>query len=337
MSMFKALRIHQDQQAFHTQVANCATEELPEVGVLIRVHYSALNYKDMLAMMGHKGIAERYPHTPGIDAAGIVVESQHADYRPGDAVIVTGFELGTRVWGGLSELIRVPGIWIVRCPEGLSLFDAMAYGTAGLTAAMCVDSLLQVGVSADLGPVAVSGATGGVGCLAVNLLAKLGFEVIALTRKVQAQDFLKSQNFLRSIGAQQVLDTTEFATTQTKALLKERWIGAVDCVGGDVLMNILKSTIYGGSVACCGMALSAEFNGSVYPFILRGINLLGIDCAQLPIEVRLQLWTSLSNEWRLADMDKLVTTITLSQVADLAANLQEGQLQGRYVVDLRSA
>jgi alcohol dehydrogenase len=330
MSMFKALRVQQNQQDFQASVANCEIDELPETGVLVRVHYSALNYKDMLAMEGHKGIAEQYPHTPGIDAAGIVMESSHADFRVGDAVIVTGFELGTRIWGGFSELIRVPATWLVACPLGLSLFEAMAYGTAGLTAAMCVDSLLQVGVSADLGPVAVSGATGGVGSLAVSLLTKLGFEVIALTQKTHEREFLLN------LGARDVIDSQAFAQPESKGLLKQRWIGAVDCVGGDVLMNLLKSTIYGGSVACCGMALSAQFNGSVYPFILRGVNLLGIDCAQLPIDVRLQLWNSLANEWRLDSLVQQVATVTLSQVPELAARMRAAQLKGRYVVDLRS-
>lgn len=330
MTMFKALRVQQNQQGFHASIASCAIDELPEVGVLVRVHYSALNYKDMLAIEGHKGIAEQYPHTPGIDAAGIVMESSHANFRVGDAVIVTGFDLGTRVWGGLSELIRVPAAWLVPCPAGLSLFEAMAYGTAGLTAAMCVDSLLQVGVSEDLGPVAVSGATGGVGSLAVSLLTKLGFEVIALTRKANEREFLLS------LGASDVIDSQTFAQAETKGLLKQRWIGAVDCVGGEVLMNLLKSTIYGGSVACCGMALSAQFNGSVYPFILRGVNLLGIDCAQLPIEVRVQLWNSLASEWRLETLAKQVTTVALSQVAELAVRMRGAQLKGRYVVDLRT-
>ncbi len=331
MSMFKALRIQKNQQSFQTNVANCAIEELPETGVLIRVHYSALNYKDMLAMEGHKGIVEQYPHTPGIDAAGIVMESSSANFRIGDAVIVTGFDLGTRVWGGLSELIRVPANWLVHCPTGLSLFEAMAYGTAGLTASMCVDSLLQVGVSADLGPVAVSGATGAVGSLAVSLLVKLGFEVIAITRKAQGREFL------HHLGAAEVLDAQAFLQPESKGLLKQRWIGAIDCVGGDLLMNLLKSTIYGGSVACCGMALSAQFTGSVYPFILRGINLLGIDCAQLPIDVRLQLWNSLANEWRLEGIEKQVSTINLSQVVEVSLRMRAAQLQGRYVVDLRSA
>lgn len=330
MSMFKAFRIQQDTQGLHADVANCAIEDLSEVGVLIRVHYSALNYKDLLAVDGHKGIAESYPHTPGIDAAGIVIESEHASYRPGDAVIVTGFDLGTRVWGGLSELIRVPAHWLVPCPPALSLLDAMAYGTAGLTAALCVDSLLQVGVSPELGSIAVSGATGGVGSLAIQLLVLQGFKVTALTRKAQEEDYLLA------LGASEVINAELLQQANTKGLLKERWIGAIDCVGGDLLMNVLKSIIYGGSVACCGMASSAQFAGSVYPFILRGVNLLGIECAQLPMEVREQLWASLANEWRLTDLHKWVTCINLSGVNNALAAMREGRSRGRIVVDLRA-
>lgn len=330
MEYYTALEVTETEGEFKQQIVELPLETLPEGDLLIRVHYSSLNYKDMLSATGHAGITKSYPHTPGIDAAGVVVESRSGQFRPGDEVIVTGFDLGCNTRGGLGQLIRVPASWAVSLPKSMSLMESMAYGTAGLTAALCVDSLMQVGITPSQGEVLVTGATGGVGSIAIMLLAKLNFDIIAATGK--AND---ASEYLQELGVKEIINRSELEGVQQKGLLSERWLGAVDTVGGEILMNVLKSVRYGGSVACCGMASSPYFSGNVFPFILRGVNLLGVDSSHLPMEVRLQMWESLCHEWKLKQLESIVQVVPLEKLPELIDQLKAGQILGRIVVDLR--
>lgn len=330
MEQFKALRVTENEGAYHADVQMMALEDLPHGEVTIRVHYSSLNYKDMLAIQGNKGVAATYPHTPGIDCAGVVMDSSVDTVAVGDEVVVTGYALGMSVPGGFGQMVRVPADWVIKRPAALSLFETMAYGTAGVTAAMCVDSLVEIGITPAFGEVLVTGATGAVGSLAVMLLHHLGYRTVAMTGKPDAAPYL------RALGADEVIDRESLSEPVKKGLLSERWGAAVDTVGGDILMNVLKSIKYGGSVACCGLASSAEFTGYVYPFILRGVNLLGVDSAQLPREFRELVWQRLSGEWRLSHLDSVIKKVGLTGVLDAAAQMRAGKLTGRVVVDLNA-
>ncbi len=328
METFKALQVIKAESGFELEFVQKSVTALPEGEVTIRVHYSSLNYKDMLAVQGQKGIAKCYPHTPGIDCAGVVMESHAEGFNVGDEVFVTGFGLGMTTSGGFSEMVRVPAAWVLHKPQGLSLYETMCYGTAGLTAAMCVDSLIQVGITPVLGDVLVSGATGAVATFVIMLLDKLDFSVVAATGKTNAKEYLTD------IGAAEVIARSELEQGQEKGLLKERWVAAVDTVGGDILAGILKSICYGGSVACCGMAASPIFSASLFPFILRGINLLGVDSAELPMEVRQQMWQTLSDQWRLPKLETVIQQISLEQLPTFVAKMKSGELMGRVVVRL---
>ncbi len=294
--------------------------ELTSPGVLMRVQYSSLNYKDALAARGDPGIVKRFPHVPGIDAAGVL-----ADDPAAGPVLVTGYGLGTEVWGGFGDYVRVPEDWLVPIPDGLSVRDSMILGTAGLTAALSVDALLQAGLDPAAGEVLVTGATGGVGSLAVMLLARLGFSVVALTRKPAAEAYLQG------LGAARV-QVARSAPAPAKALHKAQWAGAIDTVGGETLAFVLKGVGYGGAVAACGMAGGADFPGSVYPFILRGVRLFGIDSVQCPHAVREDLWRRLAGPWRparLADIERVVDRRDLDTAI---AALLDGERTGRTLV-----
>lgn len=305
-------------------------EDLPAGDVLVKVSYSSLNFKDGLSSTGVKGVTRQYPHTPGIDAVGVVVSSESGLFDPEDQVIVTGYDLGMNTAGGYGEYIRVPADWLVRKPEGLTDKECMSLGTAGITAAMCVDSLWQVGVRPEQGEILVTGATGGVGVIAISLLKKLGFDVVAGTGKIDQKDFLAS------LGAGEFIGRDELNAGADRAMLKERWAGVIDTVGGDILFNAVKSTRYGGSVACCGMAASANFSANVFPFIIRGINLLGVDSVELPLDVKESLWHMLANEWKLDNFDKLSREIGLDGLLPEIDKILKGQQVGRVVVRLEA-
>ncbi|GAB5500034.1 MAG: YhdH/YhfP family quinone oxidoreductase [Pseudohongiellaceae bacterium] len=313
---------------YAAELTTLDTENLPAGEVLIEVAYSSVNYKDALSAAGNKGVTRNYPHTPGIDAAGKVVETSVDSLQAGDEVIVTGYDLGMNTSGGFGQYIRVPAAWVVRKPEGLSLRDSMALGTAGLTAALCVDKLLRSGLQPDQGAVLVSGATGGVGSLAVALLSKLGFSVTASTGKAEAADWL------RNLGADDVIDRQELTDESSRPLLKERWAGAIDVAGGATLFNIIKSLHYGGSVAACGLVHSPAFAATVLPFILRGVNLLGVDSVELPLATKQEMWNRLASNWQLPGLDSMVQQITLAQLAESLDKVLKGQAQGRYLLDL---
>ena len=312
--------------AIRRGMARRAISDLPAGEVLIRVQFSSLNYKDALACEAHPGIVRKLPHVPGIDAAGTVVESSNPHVRLGEAVIVTGNDLGSGHWGGWAQFIRVPAAWVVPLPDGLSLKDSMILGTAGFTAAQCVQAIVHNGVAPDSGEIVVTGATGGVGCLAVKLLAKLGYTVVAVTGKRQLETRLKSWGAARVIGREEVLKPTD------RPLLSARWAGAVDTVGGDTLTTIIRETKPYGVVSACGLVGGEKLDLTVHPFILRGVLLAGIGSALLPYDRRIEIWRKLSHEWRLDGLEELATTIKLTDVEPYVQQILKGQIVGRTVI-----
>ena len=311
-------------------VERLTVDELPPGEVLIRVVYSSLNYKDALASQGHPGVVRTLPHVPGIDCAGTVKESTSPDYRPGDQVIITGYELGSGRWGGYAEFVRVPAEWIVPLPSGLTLRETMIYGTAGFTAAQCVAAIVARGIEPSRGPVVVTGSTGGVGSIAVAILAKLGYEVEAVTGKQEHHDWL------RKLGAHAILGRDEVSDNSDRPLLRSRWAAAVDTVGGKPLATILRSTQHRGCVAACGLVAGTDVPTTVYPFILRGVTLAGIDSANCPRRERLEMWEKLSGPWHIPQLESLADEITLDELPDRIQKILVGQIMGRTVVTPRS-
>jgi len=302
--------------------------ELPAGELIVEVKYSSLNYKDALSASGNKGVTRKYPHTPGIDAAGVVVDSTTKSIGVGEQVIVTGFDLGMNTAGGFGQYISIPATWAVKPPQGLSLRDSMAYGTAGFTAALCVLRLLAGGLNKDQGEVLVTGATGGVGSVAVGILAKLGFDVVAATGKTNEEAFLKQ------LGAKGIISREEANDTSGRPLQKARWAGAVDTVGGNLLATALKTAKYGGLVAACGNAMSADLNVNVFPFILRGVSLLGVDSVDVPMRARNMAWQKLAGEWRLDLGGDLISECGLEELDPKIDQILRGGMRGRLVVDL---
>lgn len=329
MSSFKALQVSESEGGrFESKIVERATDDLPAGEVLIRVRYSSLNFKDALSASGNRGVTRSYPHTPGIDAAGVVASSSVAEFAEGDEVIVTGYDLGMNTAGGFGQYIRVPAAWVIKRPQGLSLRDAMILGTAGLTAALCIDKLEQAGLEPGDAPVLVTGATGGVGSIAVALLASLGYKVAAVTGKADQADFLTR------LGATQIVERAALQAGVEKALLEEQWNGAVDTVGGDILFNVVRSLQRGASVACCGLTAGTHFQASVLPFILRGVNLLGVDSVEIPLVVKASMWDKLSLQWKLANLDELAHEINLEQLPEAIERILAGGQVGRVLVRL---
>lgn len=317
-------------QAATAQVEKVSFDDLPEGDVLVRVAYSALNYKDALACEGHPGVVRDFPHVPGVDCAGTVEESASEDFRPGDEVLITGYELGSGQWGGFAAFVRVPAEWVVPLPDSLSLREAMIYGTGGFTAAQAVTAIVARGIEPDRGPVVVTGATGGVGCLAVAILAKLGYRVAAVTGKEDRHDWL------RRLGATEILSREDMIDTSDRPLLSARWAAAFDTVGGRPLATILRSTQHRGCVAACGLVAGADLPLTVYPFILRGVTLAGIDSAKCPRPERLEMWQKLAGPWRIERLEELADEVTLDQLPDRTTKILVGQLVGRTLVVPRS-
>ncbi|MEJ6654517.1 MAG: YhdH/YhfP family quinone oxidoreductase [Pseudomonas sp.] len=327
MSEFKALLVSEEQGEYISRVVTRQLDDLPAGEVLIRVQWSSLNYKDAMSASGNRGVTRTFPHTPGIDAAGVIEASSVAELAVGDEVIVTGYDLGMNTSGGFGQYIRVPAAWVLKRPAGLSLRDSMVLGTAGLTAALCIDKLECAGLVPGSGPVVVTGATGGVGSIAVAMLAQLGHEVVAVTGKADQVDFLKR------LGANRVIDRTELQTGTNKVLLAEQWAGAVDTVGGDILFNVVKSLRYDASVACCGLTAGGQFQASVFPFILRNVNLLGVDSVEQPLVVKASMWDRLSLQWK-TDLSQLEQEITLEQLPAYIDTILASGMVGRAVVKL---
>jgi len=320
---FKALLVEKTDAGFPRSVVERERADLPDGDVLIRVAYSSLNYKDALSATGNPGVTRNFPHTPGIDAAGSVIESRDGALKPGDEVVVIGFDLGMNTPGGFGEEIRVPAGWVAPLPPGLTLEESMILGTAGFTAALSVHKLEAFGMTPERGPVLVTGATGGVGSVAVMLLAKLGYEVAAVTGKPDQHEFLKR------IGARSVLSRDDARTGAERPLLKETWGGAVDTVGGEILFNAVKGLRYGSSLAACGLVGSPEIPATVLPFILRHVNLLGIDSVQLPLAEKREIWEKLAGPWHLPELATLKRTLSLDSVSDAIDEILAGRMVGR--------
>ncbi len=307
-------------------VAHRTVDDLPPGDVLIRVAYSSLNYKDALATEGHPGVVRRFPHVPGIDAAGAVVASSDPQFTPGQEVLVTSYDLGAGRWGGFAGYARVPAEWVVPLPEHLSLRESMILGTAGFTAAMSVRALQRHDITPERGPVLVTGATGGVGSLAVMLLAKLGYTVEAVSGKPEAIQRLKAW------GASQVHQRDVLTDNTERPLLSARWAGAIDTVGGKPLANLLRATQPWGCVAACGLVAGVHVPLTIYPFILRGVTLTGIDSATCPADIRRQLWQRLATDWKLPELETVTEEVSLNGVPQKAAEILLGKIIGRTLV-----
>ncbi len=307
-------------------VVELPEDRFPAGEVTIQVRWSSLNYKDALATTGHRGVVKQLPHVPGIDAAGVILASQSPEHAVGDSVIVTGYELGQSHWGGWAEIIRVPGDWIVPLPIGLSAREAMIYGTAGFTAAQCVMALQIQGVMPSSGEVVVTGASGGVGSLAVRLLSALGYSVVAVSGKPDWHSQLTRW------GATQVLRRDQFQDDATRPMMSARWAGGIDTVGGAMLARMIKETRYGGAVAACGLVAGAQLDVTLYPFLLRGVALCGVASADCPKDKRLRIWSQLAGPWKLATLDEGVTEAGLDQLSDLTGDMLRGEIAGRVIV-----
>ncbi|MFO7264330.1 MAG: quinone oxidoreductase [Bacillaceae bacterium G1] len=326
---FRALVVEKTDDGFFVEVRERRLDDLPAGDVTIRVAYSSVNYKDGLACIPNGRILTRYPMVPGIDLAGVVADSKDPRFREGDEVLVTGYELGVSHEGGFSEMARVPGDWVVPLPGGLTLKEAMALGTAGFTAALSVHQLIEHGVTPEKGPVIVTGATGGVGSTAVAILAQLGYHVAASTGKTS------EEAYLRKLGAQEIVHRDEVAAESKRALEKQRWAGAVDPVGGKTTAYLLKTMQYGGSIALSGLTGGSELVTTVFPFILRGVNLLGIDSVYCPMELRKTLWERLAADWKPRYLtEDIAREVTLDTLKDTLSAILRGEIRGRTVVKL---
>ena len=331
MSTYKAFEVREEiEKKFVGAIVEKSALELAEGSVSIEVHYSSVNYKDALSASGSKAVTREYPHVPGIDAAGKVIATTDSNFAVGDEVVVTGYDLGMNTAGGFGQQVTVPGGWVTKLPVGLSLRDSMVLGTAGLTAGLCVNKLLLSGITPEAGKVLVTGATGGVGIITCALLVKLGFEVVASTGK------LAETAKLMALGVSEVISREAFSEENPRPMLKEGYAAAVDVAGGTTLVNVIKSLSYGGSVAACGLVDSPALSATVLPFILRGVNLLGVDSVELPLAQKQQIWNLFANEWALTDIDSLAETIVLSELPAVLAKVLAGGAVGRYVLDLRA-
>ncbi len=326
---FKTMVVSEAEDGkFYRSIVTKDISALPPGEVLMNVKYSSLNYKDALSANGNKGVTKEYPHTPGIDAAGIVEESSSDSFKPGDKVLVTGYDLGMNTSGGFSQYVRIPEEWVVKVPEGLTLKESMIFGTAGFTAAISVRKLVQHGIKPQDGDILVTGATGGVGSIAVSILNKLGYRVIAATGKVEQKEYMTQ------LGAKDIIPREELNDQSGRPLLKVRWAGVIDTVGGNVLATALKSVRYGGCVTCCGNVASYELPTTVYPFILRGVSLFGVDSVQYPMDLRSELWAKLATEWKPENLDMNAQEISLTEVSEKIDLILKGQIKGRTVINL---
>jgi putative YhdH/YhfP family quinone oxidoreductase len=323
---FKALEISEIDGEFKREIIEKEINDLPEGDLIINVKYSSLNYKDALSAAGNKGVTREYPHTPGIDAAGIVVEDKSGTYKKGDKVIVTGYDFGMNTDGGFEEYIRIPAAWAVKLPQNLSLRESMIYGTAGFTAALSVYKLLEADV--DKNNILVTGASGGVGSFACAILAKIGYKVTAATGKSGAR------YYFNNLGVENVIDRKEVDDDSGRMILKEKWDGVIDTVGGNMLTTAIKSTKYDGAVTCCGNVASAKLDLNVYPFILRGVSLFGIDSVQCKRELREDVWKKIASDWKVDQLEEFSTEVLLEDLNDQIENMLAGNSKGRVIVKL---
>lgn len=325
---FRAMVVEEDGDGGYTRsIQQRSVADLPDSELLVKVLYSSLNYKDALSAVGNRGVTRRYPHTPGIDVAGVIVASSVDQFSAGDEVIVVGHDLGMNTAGGFGQFVCVPAAWAVRCPEAMTLRESMIFGTAGFTAAMCVQQLLAHNVKPESGPILVTGSTGGVGSVAVALLSNQDFEVVAATGKAQAKGFLED------LGATSVA-SREDVTDLSRPLLRERWAGVVDTVGGDMLATAIAATKHSGCVTCCGLVASPQLATTVFPFILRGVTLVGIDSVVCDHDLRSELWEKLASVWRIDQFDSLAREISLDELSPEISRILEGGQQGRILINL---
>lgn len=321
---YKAYLVEENEGKHSGQVKEIEMPSLDDGNVIIKVHYSSLNYKDALASSGVKGVVKSYPFVPGIDVAGEIIETSNSEFSVGDNVVATGYKIGMSVFGGFGELVQLPSKWVLKLPAELNSFDSMCYGTAGITAAACVKKIVDANVSNEL-PVLVSGATGGVGSISVGILSKLGYQVHAISGKQEKTETLKS------MGASEIILRDEFTNEPVKALDKAIYGGAVDTVGGEILAKIISMVANQGVVSCCGNVAGAMFTSSVFPFILRGVQLSGIDSAESSLLLKKELWNLLSNEWSLNLTDH-IKTIQIDGIGDEVKKILNGNQVGRVVI-----
>lgn len=327
---FKALLVEQpEKKVFNRSIVTRSLDDLPEGELVVKVYYSSLNFKDALSATGNPGVTRNFPHTPGIDAAGEVVSCADGSFQPGDQVIVTSYDLGMETDGGFGQMIRVPSKWVVKLPDGLTLKESMMLGTAGLTAALSVQELIESGVKTEDGPILVTGATGGVGSLAVAMLAKAGYAVTAVTGKMDQEDYLKG------LGAEKVISRETLMTGSERPMLKMTWAGVVDCVGGDMLAAAIKSAKYDGVVTCCGLVGSPDLNVNVFPFILRGVRLIGIDSAECPMPKRIAAWQRMADQFKPGNLEGMVDEVSLDGLEEKIQGMLKAQLKRKVLVNLQ--
>jgi len=328
---FTALVLDQSDDTFTAELRDLTDADLPDGDVTVAVEYSTLNYRDGMIVQGNLGrLVRDFPHVPGIDFAGTVEHSESDAYKPGDKVVLTGWRVGEVYWGGLSQKARVKAGWLVPLPDGLSPSQAMAVGTAGFTSMLCVDALEAHGLTPDAGEVLVTGGAGGVGSVAIAILANLGYTVAAATGRRSEDDYL------RALGASEIIDRADLSEAETRPLERERWAGCVDTVGGKTLASVLAQIKYGGSVAACGLAGGNTLETTVLPFLLRGVNILGIDSVMQPAENRARIWQRIAAELPLDKLDAMTTVAPLSAVTELAGTILKGQVRGRTVIDVNA-
>ena len=327
---FKALVVEETSEGtFAKNIQERHVSDLPDNDLLIEVHYSSLNYKDAMSASGNKSITKNYPHTPGIDAAGVVVSDKSGTFSEGQEVVVFGYDLGMNTAGGLGQMIAIPADWALPCPEALSLKEAMIYGTGGLTAALSIQKLEKMGAKPSDGPVAVSGATGGVGTISIAILSQLGYESIAFSGKPEQSEHLKE------LGATEVRHRDTINEVGNRPVGHPLWANAIDTVGGDYLANLLKQTKPGGAVTTCGLAASASFSMTVLPFITRAVSLLGIDSVFIPLEDKKAIWQRVATDMKLPNLEQYAEEITLEQTPEYLDRFIDGKAVGRYVVNVR--
>ena len=325
---FKAMVVESpDKETCRRSIQDKFIDNLPDGDVLIQVKYSSLNYKDALSATGNRGVTQNYPHTPGIDAAGIVAESSQDNFSVGDEVLVTGYDLGMNTSGGFGQYIKVPAHWVVRLPKNLTLKESMVYGTAGFTAGLSVYEIVR-GVEKEKGDVLVTGASGGVGSISVAILARLGYSVVAVSGKPEGRDFLMG------LGAKEVIDREAATDSSSRPMLKGLWAGVIDTVGGDILATAIKSIKPWGIVTCCGNVASPDLPINVFPFILRGARLIGINSQTCPMDHRLKIWEKLAGEWKIDGLERLCTEIPLADLDDSIDKILKGGLKGRTIVNM---
>ncbi|MBS29121.1 MAG: oxidoreductase [Alphaproteobacteria bacterium] len=328
---FKAIQLDQDDDAFSAGLRDVPVADLPEGDVTVAVDYSTINYKDGLVINGNVGrLVREFPHIPGIDFAGTVEQSDNENFKPGDQVVLTGWRVGEIHWGGLAQKARVKADWLVPLPDGLSAQQAMAVGTAGFTSMLCVDALEVHGLSPDQGEVLVTGAAGGVGSVAVAILAKRGYTVVGSSGRREQESYLKD------LGAAEMIDRVELSEAEVRPLERERWAGCVDAVAGKTLATVLAQMKYGGSVAACGLAGGNTLETTVLPFLLRGVNILGIDSVMQPKEHRLRIWQRIAEDLPLDKLNAMTNVSSLGEAEALAKAILNGDVRGRAVIDVNA-